>query len=94
MHPSEKRIFQIDFDDDADQSLQFIFKNKEAFPRCLIIQLQEEKEFMSLSLLKIEKTIASLNGTPKSVKKIENKTLLLEQTRRSQADNRFKTFTL
>ena len=38
----------------------------------------------------IEKQIESLIGTPKSVKKLKNKTLLVETSRKSQSDNLLK----
>ena len=41
----------------------------------------------------IEKQIESLIGTPKSVKKLKNKTLLVETSRKSQTDNLLKTST-
>ena len=39
----------------------------------------------------IEKQIESLIGTPKSVKKLKNKTLLVETNRKSQSDILLKT---
>ena len=44
----------------------------------------------SLSPFVIEKQIDSLIGTPKPVKKLKNKTLLVETSRKSQSDNLLK----
>ena len=93
MASNRKRILQIESDDDADQSTHFIFKNNETFPRFLVIQSEEAKEITSLSLFVIEKQIEGLIGTPKSVKKLKNKTLLVETNRKSQSDNLLKTKT-
>ena len=93
MASNRKRILQIESDDDADQSTQFIFKSNETFPRFLVIQSEEAKEITSLSPFVIEKQIESLIGTPKSVKKLKNKTLLVETNRKSQSDNLLKTKT-
>ena len=85
MASNRKRILQIESDDDADQY--------ETFPRFLVIQSEEAKEITSLSPFVIEKQIESLIGTPKSVKKLKNKTLLVETNRKSQSDNLLKTKT-
>ena len=52
----------------------------------------EEKAVTSLSPFVIEKQIESIIGTPKSVKKLKNKTLLVE-TCRSQTENLLKVTT-
>ena len=44
----------------------------------------------SLSPFVIEKQIKALIGTPKSVKKLKNKTLLVETNRKAQTDNLLK----
>ena len=93
MASNRKRILQIESDDNADQSSHFIFKSIETFPRFLVIQSEEAKEITSLSPFVIEKQIESLIGTPKSVKKMKNKTLLVETNRKSQSDNLLKTKT-
>ena len=90
MASNRKRILQIESDDDADQSTHFIFKSNETFPRFSAIQSEEAKEITSLSPFVIEKQIESLIGTPKSGKKLKNKTLLLEKNRKSQSDNLLK----
>ena len=90
MASNRKRILQIESDDDADQSTHFIFKSNETFPRFLVIQSEEAKEITSLSPFVIEKQIESFIGTPKSVKKLKNKTLLVETNRKSQSDNLLK----
>ena len=93
MASNRKRILQIESDDNADQSTHFIFKSNQTFPRFLVIQSEEAKEITSLSPFVIEKQIESLIGAPKSVKKLKNKTLLVETNRKSQSDNLLKTKT-
>ena len=53
----------------------------------------EEKAVTSLSPFIIEKQIESIIGSPKSVKKLKNKTLLVEINRKSQTENLLKTTT-
>ena len=53
----------------------------------------EEKAVTSLSPFIIEKQIESIIGSPKSVKKLKNKTLLVETNRKSQTENVLKTTT-
>ena len=53
----------------------------------------EEKAVTSLSPFVIEKQIESVIGTPKSVKKLKNKILLVETCRRSQTENLLKVTT-
>ena len=85
MATNSKRILQTtESDDDADQSPHFIFKSNETFPRFIVIQSQEEKAVTSLSPFVIEKQIENVIGTPKSVKKLKNRTLLVETSRKSQ----------
>ena len=87
MATNRKRILQTtESDDDPDQSPHFIFKSNETFPRFIVIQSQEEKAVTSLSPFVIEKQIESVIGTPKSVKKLKNRTLLVETSRKSQTD--------
>ena len=93
MATNRKRILQTESDDDADQSPHFVFKSSETFAKFLVIQSLEEKAGTSLSSFVIEKQIESLIGTPKSVKKLKNKTLLVETCRKSQTDNLLKTST-
>ena len=93
MATNRKRILQTESDDDADQSLHFVFKSNETFAKFLVIQSLEEKAVTSLSPFVIEKQIESLIGTPKSVKKLKNKTLLVETSRKSQTDSLLKTST-
>ena len=79
MATNRKRILQTtESDDDADQSLHFIFKSNETFPRFIVIQSQEEKTVTSLSPFVIEKQIESVIGTPKSVKRLKNRPLLVD----------------
>ena len=94
MATNRKRILQTtESDDDADQSPHFIFKSNETFPRFIVIQSQEEKAVTSLSPFVIEKQIESVIGTPKSVKKLKNRTLLVETSRKSQTDSLLKMST-
>ena len=53
----------------------------------------EEKAITSLSPFIIEKQIESIFGSLKSVKQLENKTLLVETNRKSQTENLLKTIT-
>ena len=53
----------------------------------------EEKAVTSLSPFIIEKQIESIIGTPKSVKKLKNKTLLVETCRKSQTESLLKVST-
>ena len=53
----------------------------------------EEKAVTSLSPFIIEKQIESITGSRKSVKKLKNKTLLVETNRKSHTENRLKTTT-
>ena len=93
MAANRKRILQTESDDDPDQSPHFVFKSNETFAKFLVIQSLEEKAVTSLSPFVTEKQIESLIGTPKSVKKLKNKTLLMETCRKSQTDNLLKTST-
>ena len=94
MATNRKKILQTtESDDDADQSPHFIFKSNETFPRFIVIQSQEEKAVTSLSPFVIEKQIESVIGTPKSVKKLKNRTLLVETSRKSQTDSLLKMST-
>ena len=78
-----------DSDDDIDPST--IFRTQDTFPKFLIIESQnKEKPVASLSPFVIEKQIESLIGTPKSVKKLKNGTLLVETSRKTQTENLMK----
>ena len=71
------RPCQNDIDDLATPNV--VFSGNNTFPRFLVIQSQNgSKSVTSLSPFVIEKQIESLIGTPKSVKKLKNKTLLVE----------------
>ena len=83
----QKRPFK-DYDIDLEPNLQ-----TEQFPKFLIIKSLEEKSITSLSPFVIEKQIESLIGTPKTVKKLKNQTLLVETTRKSQTQSLLKTTT-
>ena len=54
---------------------------------------QEEKAVTSLSPFVIEKQIENVIGTSKSVKKLKNRTLLVETSRKSQTDSLLKMST-
>ena len=56
----------------------------------MVIKSEEEQSITSLSPFIIEKQIESFIGTPKTVKKLKNKTLLVETTRRAQTENLLK----
>ena len=84
------RPCQNDIDDDSGTP-NFVFSGNDTFPRFLVIQSQDgSNPVTSLSPFMIEKQIESLIGTPKSVKKLKNKTLLVETNRKSQTDNLLK----
>ena len=74
-----------DSDDDIDAST--LFRAQENFPKFIIIEsTNKETQVTSLSPFVIEKQIESMIGTPKSVKKLKNGTLLVETTRKMQTD--------
>ena len=78
------RPCQNDIDDDL-ATPNFVFSGNDTFPRFLVIQCQDgSNPVTSLSPFVIEKQIESLIGTPKSVKKLKNKTLLVETNGKSQ----------
>ena len=84
------RPCQNDIDDDLE-SPNFVFSGNDTFARFLVIQSQDgSNPVTSLSPFIIEKQIESLIGTPKSVKKLKNKTLLVETNRKSQTENLLK----
>lgn len=67
-------------------------KVQEQFPRYLIIKsTDEDSPVTNLSPFVIEKQIEALIGTPKNVKKLKNKTLLVETNRKSQTEQLLKT---
>ena len=83
------RPCQNDIDDDLE-SPNFVFSGNDTFARFLVIQSQDSSNpVTSLSPFVIDKQIA-LIGTPKSVKKLKNKTLLVETNRKTQTDNLLK----
>ena len=74
-----------DSDDDIDAST--LFRAQENFPKFIIIEsTNKETKVTSLSPFVIKKQIESMIGTPKSVKKLKNGTLLVETTRKMQTD--------
>ena len=75
--------------DEIDTST--IFRTQENFAKFLIIESQNyEKPITSLSPFVIEKQIEALIGTPKSVKKMRNQTLLVETIRKIQTEQLLK----
>ena len=81
---------QNDIDDDSGTP-NFVFGGNDTFPRFLVIQSQDgSNPVTSLSPFIIEKQIESLIGTPKSFKKLKNKSLLVETNRKSQTENHLK----
>ena len=85
---SKNKRQRPDSDDETEAST--IFKSTDNFPRFLVIKSEEEQSITSLSPFIIEKQIESFIGTPKTVKKLKNKTLLVETTRRAQTENLLK----
>ena len=84
------RPCQNDLDDDSGTP-NFVFSGNDTFPRFLVIQSQDgSNPVTSLSPFIIVKQIESLISTPKSVKKLKNKTLLVETNRKSQTENLLK----
>ena len=85
---SKNKRQRPDSDDETEAST--IFKSTDNFPRFLVIKSEEEQSITSSSPFIIEKQIESFIGTPKTVKKLKNKTLLVETTRRAQTENLLK----
>ena len=78
-------------DSDDDIASFATFRTAENFPKFLIIKSEDdEKPITKLSPFVIEKQIEAIIGTPKSVKKLKNQTLLVETNRKSQTDNLLK----
>ena len=64
-----------------------LFRTQENFAKFLIVEsTNKEKPITSLSPFVIEKQIESMIGTPKTVKKLKNGTLLIETTRKMQTE--------
>ena len=81
------RPCQNDKDDDSGTP-NFVFSGNDTFSRFLVIKSQDGSDpVTSVSPYIIEKQIEPLIGTPKSVKKLKNKTLLVETNRKSQTEN-------
>ena len=76
-----------------NRPLTLFFKGNDIFARFLVIKSMEEKAVTSLSPFIIEKQIESIIGSPKTVKKLKNKTLLVEKNGKSQTENLLKTTT-
>ena len=75
------RPCQNDIDEDL-ATTNFVFNGNDTFPRFLVIQSQDgSNPVTSLSPFVIEKQIESFIGSPKSIKKLKNKTLLVETNR-------------
>ena len=75
---TQKRL-RLDSDDEIDTS--FMYKPSDNFAKFLVIKSDNvEQPITSLSPFIIEKQIEALIGTPKTVKKLKNKTLLVETT--------------
>ena len=79
-------------DSDGDEiDTSTIFRTQENFAKFLIMESKNpEKPITSLSPFVIEKQTEALIGTPKSVKKMRNQTLLIETTRKIQTDQLLK----
>ena len=78
-------------DSDNEPNTSAYFKSMDNFARFLIIKSDEgEDPITNLSPFVIEKQIEAILGTPKSVKKLKNKTLLVETNRKTQTENLLK----
>ena len=78
-------------DSDDEPNTSAYFKSMDNFARFLIIKSDEgEDPITNLSPFVIEKQIEAILGTPKSVKKLKNKTLLVETNRKTQTENLLK----
>ena len=87
---TKQRPCQNDTDDDLG-SPNFVLSGNDTFARFLVIKSQDgSNPVTSLSPFVIEKQIESLIGTPKSVKKLKNKTLLVKTNRKKQTENLLK----
>ena len=85
---TQKRL-RSDSDDEIDTS--FMYKPSDNFAKFLVIKSDNvEQPITSLSPFIIEKQIEALIGTPKTVKKLKNKTLLVETTRKTQTEHLLK----
>ena len=81
-------------DSDDEIATSTFFKSSENFAKYQVIKsVDYEKPITSLSPFVIEKQIEATIGTPKSVKKLKNKTLLIETNRKAQTDNLLKMTT-
>ena len=79
--------------DDETNTFSF-FKPVENFPKFIVIKSENhEKPITTLSPFVIEIQIEATIGTPKSVKKLKNQTLLVETTRKAQTDDLLKMTT-
>ena len=89
MASSNLKRLRPDSDDDIDAAT--LFRTVDNFPKFFVIESNnKEKPITSLSPFVTEKQIQSSIGTPESVKKLKNKTLLVETTRKAQTDNLLK----
>ena len=79
-----------DSDTDDEIFTSSIYKTADNFAKFLVIKSEEQKPITSLSPFIIEKQIEALIGTPKTVKKLKNHTLLVETTWKSQTENLLK----
>ena len=82
-------------DSDDENNISTVFKPVDNFARFLVVKSDDtEKPITSLSPFVIEKQIESTIGTPKSVKKLKNQTLLVVTSRKTQTENllKMKTF--
>ena len=89
MATSNNKRQRPDSDDDINSST--LFRAVETFPKFIVIEsTNKEKPITSHSPFVIEKQIEATIGTPKSVKKLKNGTLLVETTRKTQTENLMK----
>ncbi len=74
----------------SDEETESIF-TPDNFAKFIVIESTDEnKPITSLSPFVIEKQLESLIGIPKSVKKLRNKTLLVETTKKAQSEHLLK----
>ena len=83
--PKKAKRALSDSDSESETTSKF---NSTHFPRFLIIEAEDStKPITKLSPFIIEKTLKSILGTPKSVKKLRTETLLVECSSHQQASN-------
>ncbi|XP_053389700.1 uncharacterized protein LOC128552683, partial [Mercenaria mercenaria] len=92
MANQNKRLHsETDSDTEGERNSHRPFTTNSAFPRFLLIQSVEDNfKMTSISPFVIEKTLESIAGTPKSVKKLRTGDLLVEIEKAAHAQNLLK----